>query len=1234
MTVTIHGASSGTGADYLTATVVGDDYRSTVNGLDEYWAGGGDTPGVWIGTQAQALGIAGSLVELEASDAVFKYALNPVTGEKLGRAFPRYTPADVLYERLLAAEPEASESRREKLRVKANREGSRTARSGWEMVYSPVKSFSVLWATADDETRARLEEVEQKAFEKVFARTESEACWTRSGPTAASQVTIRAEGFIAASFIHRSSRAGDPDFHRHLLISAKVRTADGRWLALDARPLHKMTVALSEMYTTEVERGMYEAFGVVAGPRIDTIRPDRRPVREFVGVGPEVVRAYSARRRSTERELEHLTRVFMAREGREPTRVESYALAQSAALSQRPAKQKSDPESERIEWRRRANELGVESPERWLDECAELSRQVDSPRSDPASLSDVVDGVLSTLESSRSAWTRTHVAAETYRQLTATGWHLAAGESFDEVVEEVAGTVLAPAHCAPLNPADTVEVPAEYQRADGTALFADPGAEQYSSHRLRAAEADLLDAALRPVPIARFEPVDIDRVLAAGDRGRGFTPSAEQRAAVHHVLGSDVHVNAVAGPAGTGKSAVVRLLKEAADAREVPVIALTSSQILAGNLAEETGVRTTSTARWRAMSERYASGAGDWTLAPGQIVIVDEAGQASTPDLHAVLRQVQAVDGRLILIGDAGRQGSTGTGALSLIEADAGVARLSEARRFRETGGAIRGWEVEAAQALSLGDDSCYDVYDAHGRIHHGAAEAMLDAVFEAWHRDSAEGLQSVMIAPSDALAAQLSRRAREARITLGEVDDTATVALIGGSRCGVGDRIVTRTNNRKILSEDGRQWVRNGDVWTVGAVGEDGSLRVRNDRTSRQLTLPAEYSAQAVDLAYSVSKDRARELTVDTAHALFDSSLDRDSAYPAATRGRLANHLYLVTQTPGDEAAEPGTEQAARQVFAGILGRDGARYSVTAVERLLARKAASLRTQADRMTYVLDDLADVQARRAVAGLLGERASTQLVGAPAWPALRDQLAGFAEAGFDSDRLLREAFQDPQGNTFDFDGRPLNDLAAILHARAAKVMENESAAALLRLPEGAERPVTAVGHRGAGQARGDDLFRAMGLSLPGADPSDGRSVYLHQLAVAAERRFVQVTETARADAAAGQGWAAVYGPEPADPGHAAVWGERLAAAAAYRDLTGYRGSDPTGPAPGGERSGERGLWRAAQVVPDPVVLADRFGSRPPDWLSGLGGGPARGGAPGGGGGGGRGGPNPPGGGGGD
>ena len=118
-------------------------------------------------------------------------------------------------------------------------------------------------------------------------------------------------------------------------------------------------------------------------------------------------------------------------------------------------------------------------------------------------------------------------------------------------------------------------------------------------------------------------------------------------------------------------------------------------------------------------------------------------------------------------------------------------------------------------------------------------------------------------------------------------------------------------------------------------AVEGDGGVTAVHDRTGRRVTLPAAYVGEAVELGYAVTKDRAQGLTVDSGHALFDSSMDRNGAYPALTRGRWANHAYLVTVKPGDpETGEPGERLTHRQVWQAVLRRDGTQQSATMTAR------------------------------------------------------------------------------------------------------------------------------------------------------------------------------------------------------------------------------------------------------------------------------------------------------------
>jgi len=162
-------------------------------------------------------------------------------------------------------------------------------------------------------------------------------------------------------------------------------------------------------------------------------------------------------------------------------------------------------------------------------------------------------------------------------------------------------------------------------------------------------------------------------------------------------------------------------------------------------------------------------------------------------------------------------------------------------------------------------------------------------------------------------------------RIAAGEVEP-AGVPIHEGI-AGVGDRIVTRQNDRR-LAVDSR-WVRNGDHWTIQDVGRDGSLIVQREGTDAALTLPASYIRAHVELGYAATAHRAQGRTVDTAHALVDAKSTRETLYVAATRGRAANHLYvdLETDPDPDTGHEPPVGDAS-EILQAALRRTSAEQS------------------------------------------------------------------------------------------------------------------------------------------------------------------------------------------------------------------------------------------------------------------------------------------------------------------
>jgi hypothetical protein len=250
------------------------------------------------------------------------------------------------------------------------------------------------------------------------------------------------------------------------------------------------------------------------------------------------------------------------------------------------------------------------------------------------------------------------------------------------------------------------------------------------------------------------------------------------------------------------------------------------------------------------------------------------------------------------------------------------VPELSDVRRFRH------GWKRTASVKLRGGDHTAIAAYQGHQRLHQGDRDQMLDAAFLAWKADTHAGQASLMIAGDTATVTELNRRSRSDRVSAGAVASKG-VPMAGGQTAGVGDLIVTRQNHRQLAVSGG--WVKNGDRWTVTATADDGSITVKRLDRGGQLTLPAQYVASHVELAYATTAHRAQGANVDTAHTIVSPATTREALYVAATRGRHANHLYIDTAHDPDPATgHPQTTptQDAHQVLATIMRNQGADIS------------------------------------------------------------------------------------------------------------------------------------------------------------------------------------------------------------------------------------------------------------------------------------------------------------------
>jgi conjugative relaxase-like TrwC/TraI family protein len=1122
MTVSMRVMSAGDGYKYLLRTVVaGDATRSLTTPLTRYYSVKGTPPGRWIGSGIQGLGLGRIVDGADVTEPQLQLLIgmgrDPVTGAPLGRGYPVYGPS--------AAATSTDGRDNGKDRFEGRR---RRAVAGYDFTFSIPKSASILWGISDATTQERIVAAHHGAVAQVVAFMEREVVATRTGAAAYDGAVAQVDviGLIATAFDHFDSRAGDPHLHTHVVISNKVQAVlDGRWRAIDGRPMHAAVVALSELHETLFADALSRSVNVNWEKR-DRGR-DRNPAWAISSVPESLVSEFSTRSRRIDAETDVLIEAFAGRHGHRPNPVTIMKLRAQATLSTRPPKAVHSLTELTAEWRGRAERVLGQDATTWAHTVANSSPIVvsaaDVSREEIDRLGSTVTRAVS---EKRATWRHWNLMAEAARQTMP--WRFASASDREAVV----GLIVEAAERASLRitPPNLASTPALFLRDDQTSVFNPRHSVVFTSTDLLDAESRLLKRSADTTG-PRIAPATLRS--AAGGRSSGDGQLAQdQVAALEAIADSGRAIDVLVGPAGAGKTAAMNTLRRAWEAVHGAgsVVGLAPSATAAAVLAVDLGITTENLAKW--WQDHLVHG---MTFRADQLVIIDEASLAGTFSLDRISALTADAGAKVLLVGDhAQLQSVDAGGALSLLFHDRRNApELTDIHRF------VNEWEKVASLGLRRGDPESIDLYVANDRVREGSTEAMADAAYEGWRADVRAGKATVLVSDSTEAVASLNTRARTELILEGRVDALREVALHDGSRAAVGDTVTTRRNDRRLRAA--QPWVRNGDRWTVIAVRRNGSVEARRHgrRWGSTVLLPAEYVSRHVDLGYAITSHRAQGITTDTAHVVVASGSTRENLYVAMTRGREANTAYVAIDRPdvAHIGPRPGNrgDATARTVLRGVLQHVGAELSahetVTAEQDVwgsIARVAAEYETiaaaaQRDRWMSVVREcgLSDAQVGSAISS-------------DAFGPLTAELRRAEAHHFDVKRLLMRVV-----SVRGFDDAL--DIAAVLLARI------EAAAAA---------------QTGAGRSRKPPLLLA-GLIPVATGPM---STEMHR-ALDERRDLIEKRASACLDAAlqAGEPWTKALGVAPRGSEQTA-WRQFGRTVAAYRDRFGIVGDSALGPAP--------------------------------------------------------------------
>ena len=1056
--MTLHKLTAGDGYDYLSRQVARMDATETGHtSLHSYYSEKGERPGRWIGSgMADIEGLdAGDIVSSEHMKSLFALGNHPLAQERLA-SVPHGAPIAELRratrlghpfrgsadkdgdfkaevaERLdelgpelfgsegtdinvlaqirteVATEMFIAEHKREPLDVRElsgfiaerSRPNNKTI-AGFDFSFSPVKSVSTLWALADPTTAQLIEDAHDAAVADALEFIESQALFTRTGHDGAQQVEVT--GLVAVAFRHRDSRAGDPDLHTHVAVANKVRMREGdqRWLAIDGRALYKAKVTASETYNTALERHLAERIGVRFAPR--TAEVGKRPVREIMGVSPALNEHWSKRRAHIEVRRSDLVREFRARHGRPPTATEAFNMNQRATLETREHKHAPRSEAEqRSSWSREAAVVlgGDRAVRRMVGSLLGRKAHASVPVTS-AWLEACSGAIVAELGQHRSRWQRVHVQSEALRQV----------RDADLKPRDVKHVVSLLVHDALslsvliATDADGIVEPSKLRRSNGESKYHQSGSSWYTSQAVLDAEVRTIAAAGLDSGIAVERPL-VEAAITESAFG-GVALDAGQAQLVREMAMSGKRLQVGIAAAGTGKTVAMRTLSRAWESGGGNVIGLAPSATAAAELGRQTMTSTDTVAKLvhdiRIGRRSIAASVSETTL-----VLVDEAGMAGTLDLDVVVQFALERGASVRLIGDDQQLSAIDSGGvLRDIDAIHGVVRLTELHRFHDPA------EGAATLALRDGLPEAIGYYLDMKRVHVGDTVSLVDEVFAAWHADVGDGKDSIMLAPTRELVRDLNARARKARIGREGRGEVPFVPLSDGNRASVGDSVITRENNRGLMVSTS-DWVKNGDRWIVLGI-ESGTLRVKHQGHGREVVLPRRYVAEHVELGYASTVHTAQGVTTETMHGLATGGESRQQLYTMMTRGKEANHLYLMTVGEGAEhdlyKPETVIPPTATDILEKILVRDSSSVSATTTRREAEEPAIALGHAVERYVDSLHFAAmDMVAPKQIAAIEAEAENLVpgIEDEPAWPTLRSHLILIESARRNALQALVEA----------------------------------------------------------------------------------------------------------------------------------------------------------------------------------------------------------------------------------
>jgi conjugative relaxase-like TrwC/TraI family protein len=393
------------------------------------------------------------------------------------------------------------------------RDEVREHRAGVDLTFSAPKSVSLAALALDDE---RVIKAHETAVKRSLEYIEENLLETRIySPEQRKMVRTLSRSMVAATFQHEASREQDPQLHTHCVIAnMTLRQEDGKWMSIETPSLTRNTKFMGAYYRNELARELLDIGYELVGRDIGGV-----PGFEIKGFEKETLVKFSTRRQQI---LDYLKEHNLSYNSRN---------TQTASYETRPRKVEISQDEFRQKCRDEAKEWGLESP---LGNTKTKSKSQVADREEPLRESHIQKSIMDAVDHLEC---RTPVFSLTNVKTQILG-HLAGQVSIDQIEAGIA----------------QLEADGHIRKATRRQTY-----QPYVSAATLRTEEAVVD--YMKDGIGKREPL---RSRVGAKTLAPYELTRDQANAVTTILKCPDKVMGVQGAAGTGKTTMLRALKDLA----------------------------------------------------------------------------------------------------------------------------------------------------------------------------------------------------------------------------------------------------------------------------------------------------------------------------------------------------------------------------------------------------------------------------------------------------------------------------------------------------------------------------------------------------------------------------------------------------------------------------------------------------------------------------------------------